>query len=140
MIETPRRPPDTSAERDRVERCPLPRPEAITRAVPPWERPGAVRRDCEPHRGRLVLKLADAGLLLGALSLCLGFAALLALACGAAAWVLASRDLRRMRSGLMDPRGQADTARGRTRARAGLALGLYAAIVWGWFLAVITRP
>ena len=115
-------------------------PEAITRAAPPWERPGAVRRDCEPHRGQLVLKLADAGLLLGALALCLGFVALLALALGAAAWVLASRDLRRMRSGLMDPRGRADTARGRTRGRAGLALGLYAAVLWGWFLAVITRP
>jgi hypothetical protein len=100
---------------------------------------GAVRRDCEPHRGKLVLKLADASLLLGAFALCLGFVAGLALACGVAAWGLASRDLGRMRSGLMDPRGQADTARGRTRARAGLALGLYAAVVWGWFLAVITR-
>jgi hypothetical protein len=109
-------------------------------AAPPWARPGAVRRDCEPHRGKLVLKLADASLLLGAFALCLGFVAGLALACGAAAWVLASRDLGRMRSGLMDPRGQADTARGRTRARAGLALGLYAAVLWGWFLAVITRP
>jgi hypothetical protein len=67
-------------------------PEAITGAAPPWEQPGAVRRDCEPHRGQLVLKLADAGLLLGALALCVGFVALLALALGAAAWVLASRE------------------------------------------------
>ena len=138
MIETPRRPPDTSAERDRVERRPPASSEAITRAVPPWERPGAVRRDCEPHRGQLVLKLADASLLLGAFALCLGFVAGLAMAFGAAAWALASRDLRRMQARLMDPGGLSGTALGRVRARAGVALSLYAALLWGWFLLVVT--
>ena len=55
----------------------------------PWERPGAVRRDCQPHRAPLLLALADASLLLGTLSLCLGFAALAGFACVAVAWGLA---------------------------------------------------
>jgi len=55
----------------------------------PWERPGAVRRDCQPHRAPLLLALADASLLLGALSLCLGFPTLAAFACGAGARGLA---------------------------------------------------
>ena len=105
----------------------------------PWERPGAVRRDCEPHRAAWLAALADASLLLGTLSLCLGFLALTGLALGLAAWVMASHDLGQMRSGLMDRRGQAATTRGRARARAGAALSLYGAVLWGWLLAVIAR-
>jgi hypothetical protein len=97
-----------------------------------------VRRDYEPHRGQLVLALADASLLLGILSLCLGFLAPMAVALGAWAWVLASHDLRRMRSGLSDPSGLGPTALGRCRARAGVALGLYGGTLWGWFLSLIT--
>jgi len=105
----------------------------------PWERPGAVRRDCEPHRAEWLLALADASLLLGALSLCLGFLTLMGLALGLAAWVMASRDLGRMRARSMDPSGQAAAIRSRTRARAGAALSLYGAVLWGWLLAVIAR-
>jgi hypothetical protein len=105
----------------------------------PWEQPGAVRRDIEPHRGELIRVLGDASLLLGALSLCLGFLAPLGLGLGLAAWVLSSYDLRRMRARLLDTDGLAATAYGRRRSRAGVALSLYGAIMWGWFLAVITR-
>jgi hypothetical protein len=59
------------------------------------------------------------------------------LALGVAAWVLASHDLRRMRAGVMDPAGLAPTTLGRCRARAGAALGLYGAALWGGLLAVI---
>jgi hypothetical protein len=97
-----------------------------------------VRRDYEPHRGQLVLALADVSLLLGILSLCLGFLALMAVALGAWAWVLASHELRRMRSGLADPSGLGPTTLGRSRARAAVALGLYGATLWGWFLARVT--
>ena len=115
-------------------------PDARDRAgALPWERPGAVRRDYEPHRAGWLLALADASLLLGALSLCLGFLALMGLALGLAAWVMASHDLGRMRAGSMDPGGRAATTRGRARARAGAALSLYGAVLWGWLLAVIAR-
>jgi hypothetical protein len=109
----------------------------------PWERPGAVRRDCHAHRADLLLALASASLLLGALSLCLGFLAPAAFACGAAACGLAYHDLGRMRAGLMDPAGLAATRRARARALAGAALGLYGAFLWAWFLALLcctTRP
>jgi hypothetical protein len=104
----------------------------------PWERPGAVRRDCAPHRGGLLLALGDASLPLGALSLVLRFLAVTGLCLGAAVWALASRDLRRMQARLMDPGGLSGTALGRVRARAGVALSLYAALLWGWFLLVVT--
>jgi hypothetical protein len=97
-----------------------------------------VRRDCQAHRGDQLLSLADASLLLGALSLCLGLPALAAIACGAVAWALACHDLRRMRPGLMDPGGVRTTGNARSRAFAGAALGLYAAILWACFLARIT--
>jgi hypothetical protein len=112
--------------------------EPIEKGECPWEWAGACRRDREPHRGQLVLALADASLLLSALSLCLGFLAVMALALGVAAWVLASHDLGRMRAGVMDPGGLGATALGRCRARAGVALGLYSAALWGWFLALLT--
>ena len=102
----------------------------------PWERPGAVRRDCAPHRAGLLLAVADTSLLLGALSLPLGFSALMGLGLGAAAWALAVRDLRRMRARVMDPAGRSRTAR--ARARAGVAFSLYAVVLWGWFLLLVT--
>jgi hypothetical protein len=86
------------------------------------------------------LALADASLLLGALSLCLGFPALAAFACGAVAWGLACRDLRRMVARQMDPGGLAATRRARGRALAGAALGLYGALLWAWFLALLCFP
>ena len=103
----------------------------------PWGRPGAVPRDCQAHRGDLLLLLGDVSLLLGALSLCLGFLALAAIACGAVAWGLACHDLRRMRARLMDPGGLADTGRARGRALAGAALGLYGAVLWACLLALL---
>jgi hypothetical protein len=66
----------------------------------PWEQPGAVRRDCEPHRGPLVLTLGILSIVCGSLALgawlCFGPAVLLALLglpLGIVAWVLGTRDL-----------------------------------------------
>jgi hypothetical protein len=86
----------------------------------------------------MLLALADASLLLGALSLGLGGLAAVAGSLGVVAWVLASHDLRRMRARLMDPGGRANTALGRGRARAGVALSIYAAALWGWLLVLVT--
>ena len=49
----------------------------------PWERPGGVRRDCEPHRGRLLHVLGVLSLVCGMLSGCLA-PAILALPLGVA--------------------------------------------------------
>jgi hypothetical protein len=43
----------------------------------PWEAPGAVRKDYEPHRARLLLALGGTALACGALAVCLTAAAAL---------------------------------------------------------------
>jgi hypothetical protein len=104
----------------------------------PWERPGAVRRDCEPHRALLLGLLARAGLPLMVVSAALNVCVLPAVALGgvfpavpflaavlatAATWGLAGclwwachRDLALMRAGRMDPEGRRATARVRLDA------------------------
>jgi hypothetical protein len=103
----------------------------------PWERPGAVRRDCAPHRGRLLLALSMGALCGAMLSAMLSLMALLPLgpalfgpaclagvALGGTALALARRDLRRMGAGLMDPEGRPATDDARTLAVGALALSV----------------
>jgi hypothetical protein len=82
----------------------------------PWERRGEVRRDCEPHRGGLVLTLGIMSIVLGAVGIpfvcCWGFGALSAavgLGLGIPAWIMGHRDLAMMREGVKDPVGQGST-------------------------------
>lgn len=101
----------------------------------PWEKPGQVRRDCEPHRSSLLFLMARTSLVCGLLSLCLCFPALVGLPLAVLAYTLANRDLGRMEDGTMDPAGASQARRARDTAFAGallsgpvLALGcLYAA-------------
>jgi hypothetical protein len=86
----------------------------------PWEQPGAVRRDCRPHRGPWLLMLSGLGLLLAPL--------LLALPLCAAGWVLAGRELIGMEAGLIDPEGEDAAVRARKLAFAGLLLALAALV------------
>ena len=75
----------------------------------PWERPGCVRRDCEPHRGPLLEGLGAIGVVFGLLAcpiLCWP-AGLVALPVGVGVWAAARRDLRLIRGGVMDPAGRA---------------------------------
>jgi hypothetical protein len=84
-----------------------------------------VRRDYEPHHGTLILVLGNISMIVGGLSMCsLGFGALVSVPLGIAAWLLANRDLERMRQGYMDPCGKSQTQTGRTSAVAGVILGL----------------
>src|SRR5262245_13534369 len=94
----------------------------------PWERPGAVWRDCEPHRGPALRLLGAAaavagiaGALLAVMASAAGplatlqlFAlaaavALPALPLGAGVFWAARRDLARMRAGQTDPGGKGPT-------------------------------
>jgi hypothetical protein len=102
----------------------------------PWERPGCVRRDCEPHRGPLLSNLSGAGFVLGVLSLLFVVPCVPGLLVAGPAWVLARRDLRRMRAGLMDPAGRDLTQQALTRAKVGAALnGLVLGISAAGFVA-----
>jgi predicted Zn finger-like uncharacterized protein len=90
----------------------------------PWERPyhANLRRDSEPHRGTMVL-------VFGILSIVLGttwFLSLVSLPMGIAAWVMGSRDLRKMRMNQMDPQGEGMT-------QAGWICGIIGTIISGLF-------
>jgi hypothetical protein len=78
--------------------------------VPSGEEPGGVSRDGEPARARVLL-----GVAVGSLAGCVPFvlvsqvvppAGVACLVLGLAAWLLARRDLSRMRAGLRDARGE----------------------------------
>jgi hypothetical protein len=83
----------------------------------PWER--GVRRDCEPHRGGLLLTLGVISIVCGALGIAMFCCAPLSglfvvggVACAIPAWVMGHRDLANMRTGAMDPRGRGTTQGG----------------------------
>jgi hypothetical protein len=87
----------------------------------PWEQPGAVRRDCDPHRGPLLAILGAVSLTIGGLFACIPATSLIALPLAIVTYSLARRDLAQMRAGRMDPAGIWQTRR--AQARAGFALG-----------------
>src|SRR5436309_1960405 len=116
----------------------------------PWEQPGALRRDCEPHRGGLIRALGTAGLVfscLSALGVCLpplALSCLLAIGLGTAARVLGRRDLRAMEAGRTDPAGKEQTIRGVRRGDLAVTqaiLTLAACLIfWGALLFTATYP
>jgi hypothetical protein len=92
----------------------------------PWEKPGGVRRDCEPHRSSLLLFLGTVSLV-GAFLSCLILPGIIAIALGGGVWAAATYDLKKMRAGIMDPAGEPRTLTARECATgAGLVLVLYA--------------
>jgi hypothetical protein len=112
------------------------RPEGITdRPGPPWELPGTIRRDREPHRGPLLRWGARLVTALGVLGVWLVVPALLGLPLGVAVWRAARRDLALMRLGRMDPAGAVDASAAQVDALAGALLpffgwGLLALLAW----------
>jgi hypothetical protein len=119
----------------------------------PWDQPGAVRRDVEPHRGhwfRLLrwCNLVALSLLAGSILLCLvgdrvgglvGAAlawavplltGMFALAVGLPTLVLATHDLARMRAGAMDRAGEADTRHARDLGATAALVGLAWVALW----------
>lgn len=103
----------------------------------PWERPGAVRRDCEPHRGGWLLALGCASMMLGMASVALAFPGLVGLPLGLAVCLLARRDLREMAAGRMDPAGMGRTERARGIAAVGVVASALGPLV---FAAVVMLP
>ncbi|MFN4258477.1 MAG: hypothetical protein ACK4RK_04215 [Gemmataceae bacterium] len=96
------------------------RPRIEVAALPPWQADSAwqVRRDCEPHRGTLIL-------ILGIISLTLfsfGLLAPLGAPLGLSAWIMGHGDLKKMAAGVMDPQGQGST-------RAGYVCGIVGTIL-----------
>ncbi len=104
---------------------------------PPWERPGAVRRDVEPYSGLWPRALGVLALTLCALSLCFGLTGLLGLPLAVAVWVLAGRDLARMRAGALDPAGRAQAVQARRLAAPAIALAVFGLGFYGSLLTLM---
>jgi predicted Zn finger-like uncharacterized protein len=108
------------------ERCRYCGEEVAEEEERPWERSHRlpVRRDCEPHRGQMILVFGIVSL---ALLACGAMTAVFGLPFGIAAWLLGSKDLEKMRQGTMDPEGQGLT-------QAGRICGIVGTILDGLFL------
>jgi hypothetical protein len=110
----------------------------------PWERRGAVRRDCEPHRAGLVLTLGIVSIACGALSIpffcCYGLGVLPAavgLGIGIPAWVMGQRDLAMMREGVKDPAGRGSTQGGWICAIVGTILNVIGLLIGAGMLVLL---
>jgi hypothetical protein len=90
----------------------------------PWERPGAVRRDCEPHRGTGLALLSKVAVWCGCLSFLCAVPAILGIPVGFVTVQLANRDLARMAEGQLDPGGRDQTAAAFQRAEKGVVLSI----------------
>ena len=86
---------------------------------PPSEQSGAVRRDCESHRGPLLKALGAVTVVLGLLSFVLLVPGLFGLILYGVVVMLAQRDLAKMSAGLMDPAGVEETEAARNYAALG---------------------
>ena len=103
-------------------------------SIPPWERPGCFRRDCEPHRGNLLWWLAAAGCALGALALlpwCGWWLGLIGIPLSLCSRYMAQTDLAKMQAGLMEPYGEGVTASAKSLSTLGLAFNIAGTVVWG---------
>jgi hypothetical protein len=101
----------------------------------PWEQPGAVRRDCDPHRGTWLLLAGSAAVVCAVLLAPAGL--VLALVTGRAC----AADLARMGGGRMDPAGEKTTELAARLAAFGVAVSLILAVPQGFCLfALLAYP
>lgn len=90
----------------------------------PWELAGESRRDCKPHRVRLLRVLAYVSVLVAGASTFLICPAVLGLLLGLATWRMACRDLHLISRGEMDTTGFHGTEKARADARGAVLLSL----------------
>jgi predicted Zn finger-like uncharacterized protein len=99
--------------------------------APSFARRQPPRRDCEPDRGSVVLTLG----ILSLVGLCISPVGLVL---GLVAWVMGQKDLRKMRRGDMDPRGEGSTQAGWICGIIGTVLnGLMTLLCTGYIATVI---
>ena len=95
----------------------------------PWERRQrrGVRRDCEPHRGTMILVFGILSLVLGMFGLPLGIIA----------WVMGHGDLKKIKAGAMDPEGRGLTLAGKICGMVGTILQCFTLLLVIGEMAVI---
>ncbi|GIW79889.1 MAG: hypothetical protein KatS3mg105_1696 [Gemmatales bacterium] len=88
-------------------------PQEAADSRPPWEREGGFRRDCEPHRGPLILTLGILSIVIGFLGVCtMGIGGVVGAIIGIVGWILGQTDLKKIRHNRMDPLGHGSTHAG----------------------------
>jgi hypothetical protein len=108
---------------------------AFARDIRPWELPGNIRRDCDPHRALLLSLLAVVSFSCGFFSVFLVVPALIAVPLGLAVRRMSEHDLHEMRWGRMDPEGRARTLLAQVWAGGGILFSLFCWVPFAvWFL------
>ncbi|HEV3261733.1 MAG TPA: hypothetical protein VG013_33090 [Gemmataceae bacterium] len=105
----------------------------------PWDREGAIRRDCEPHRGTLVMVLGIISVAVSPLTVCGLFSipfAITALSLGVSSWVMGRGDLRKMNQRSMDPQGRGQTQAGMVCGIVATSVACLSVLGWGAFLLI----
>lgn len=97
-------------------------------ARPPWQRKGGLRRDCEPHRGGLLLTLG----IIGIIAAVIPYFTIFGVPISIVAWIMAQRDLNQMRANVMDPQGLGVAQTARICAIIGTCMG----VLW-WTLGLL---
>ena len=103
-------------------------------SIPPWERPGCFRRDCEPHRGDMLWWLGFTSHFLGILALvpgCGWMPGIVGIPFGLCGRYMAKGDLVKMRAGRMNPYGEGITESAMSRCEDGLVFSIFGTVVWG---------
>lgn len=100
--------------------------------VPSFRRRPPPRRDCEPDRGSVVLTLGIISLV--CMVLCV--TSPIGLILGICAWVMGQNDLRKMRRGDMDPRGEGATQAGWICGIIGTVLNALVALLCSGYLSL----
>jgi hypothetical protein len=96
----------------------------------PWELEGKSKRDCLPHRAKLLSRMSYASMLAAGASFSCFVPAIIGLVLGLAAWTMANQDLRQIRKGEMDTNGHHATLIARNNAVVASALCVIAPLVW----------
>ena len=97
---------------------------------PPWEQPGAVRRDVAPHRGHWLLWLSYGVRVLGLVSFAFPPVGVLVLLLVGVLSRVAERDLDHMTRGTMDPRGRQEATAAMLNANRGASWVMVSWVVW----------
>src|SRR5262249_2725145 len=114
----------------------------VEKPIPPWERPGCFRMDCEPHRAGLLRLLRPATVIAGLLSMLPFPFLVIGLPLSVTTWLMAGSDLAKMHKGQMDPGGKGLAIQARAAGLGGLVLNLLSGGCWGaaFLAAFLMRP
>lgn len=109
-------------------------PEIDESDVRPWAKPGAVRRDCEPHRGKLIVFAGRLSITMGLTGCCMPLLLLPAWGLLLFALVVSRQDLPLIERGLMDRDGETMTRHGGRAALVGMLVSLISSGIWLYIL------